>query len=69
MGIFHTLAHETYVGYDAEHLVGEFLVECHGLLVVAREYHLGAPAHAQHFLMLVERLGREDHTLFEQEFI
>ncbi len=45
------------------------LVECHSLLIVSREHHLGATAHAQHSLMSIERLGREAARLIEDEAV
>ena len=50
-------------------MLGISLVYLHGLLIVAGQHHLGAPAHTQHTLVLVEGLGREEARLGEDELI
>ena len=63
------VAAEGYVADDAQRMAAVFLVQGHGLLVVASKHHLGTPAHTQHLLVLVERLGGKGHGLFQQKFV
>ncbi len=68
-GVFYPLAVKGYVAYHAQQIGAVLLVERHGLLIVAGEHHLGAAAHAQHLLVLVEGLGREFPRLLEQKLV
>jgi len=67
--VLDALAGERHVADDAEHLAAELLVQFHGFLVSTGEHHLGASAHTQHLLMLVEGLGGEEARLLEEELI
>jgi len=69
LGIFLPLVHERYVGDDAQHVVGIFLIHGHGLFVGAGQFYFWPPAHAQHLFVLVEGLGREYLRLFQHELV
>ena len=62
----HGIGHgEAHVGDDAQRVVMVLLVECHGLLVVSCQHHLGPSAHTHRGGMGVEGLGRELLALHE----
>ena len=67
--VLDALAHEGHVAYYTEDMVTVAVVEFKRLLIIAGKHHFWTSAHAQHLLMLVERLGRELARLLEYEFV
>ena len=67
--VFHPGPDKRHIGDDTQHIARVFLVNLHGLLVGTGQHHLGAPPHAQHALVLVQRLGREYLRLLQHKVI
>ena len=57
--IEHAIALIAHVGNDAKQVVLVFMVNLFGFFIRGGQQNLGASAHPQHFLMVVERLGHE----------
>ena len=69
MLVLHALALERHIADHTEHIVAIALIQRYRLLIISRKHHLGTPAHTQHLLVLIERLGREFARLGQQKAI